>query len=139
MKRIILIIMLFSSVLFAQDITIYPEVPYYHNTLTASNDTIDVSFSHLAALDKNSITDYTISIYTSAGADTVKVYSLSADDLIWCQQSTWDLLADTTSQFIIVSTTPKEYLISDSAPNIVRIISTSNDASTTIFTIQGKK
>lgn len=136
MKKVFLLILFLVSVkTFGQDVYETPNVPYYHDTLTVALDTMDVSFS-----DTKGIVYVSVSCYTTTGTDTVYVYTQSMDGLIWAQQSVLDNVADTSAAFIIISTTPKEFtIINDSQPWKVRLVSTSNDGSTTVFTLNGKR
>jgi hypothetical protein len=136
----ILITLFFIRPILAQDVDPAPDIDttvvfnYFHDSLTVTIDTADVVFPDLLNIDY-----HTISIYTISGADTVNVFTQSTDGLIWSQKALTDLSADTSASFIIVSTVPKEYIISDPQPGKIRIISTSNDGSITVFTLSGKR
>jgi hypothetical protein len=130
---IFLIMLVAVSVSFSQDLNRFPSKLYQKDTLTTAVDTLDVSFN-----SDLYIKDYIITARTLAGADTVQVWLLAQDALTWVQQGVVGLadLADGTQ--IIVSTTAKDYLIADSLPTKIRLISTSNDGSSTVVIVAGR-
>lgn len=136
MKKLIFILFFFTATLFAQDVTKIVTKPFYHDSLTVTRDTIDV---HMP--DYLGIISVSISCYSNAGTDTIKVYTKSLDGLIWCQQRVTDVIADSTSTQIIVGTTPKEYYLTyDVQPTLIRLIMPDAVlASKIYFTINGKK
>jgi hypothetical protein len=145
MKRFLIVsLILISCSVFAQDtdpavdFDVYPAVPFYYDTLTVTNDTMDVDFERLSQTDKDQIVGYTIVAKTISGTDTLNVFTLSRDERFWTQKALTDLSADTTANVFPVTTTAKEFEISDPAPSKIRIISTSNDGSSTLITVSAK-
>lgn len=119
-------LMFCASLLLAQDIDVHPETPYYNNTLTATRDTIDITFDRVDAILKKAIQSYTFTAYTTTGIDTVKIYTLSLDATIWVYKST-----------IIVTTTPIETDIDDPQPYTIRLI-TNDSTANTVFVVAAK-
>ena len=125
MKKIIfaILVLIGSVIVMGQDRTVLPNTPFYKDTLSASRDTIDVLFSDYG--DKET---FTFTAYTTTGTDTVLIYTKSLDGTIWVSKASF-----------AITTTPVEYGIDDPEPTAIRVISTSNDASTTVFVLAGKK
>ena len=133
MKKILFILFI-SGICWSQDLSVIEDnTPYYHDTLTATIDTIDIAFSDL--IPQSYIT---ISCYTTTGTDTIDVYNQSLDGLIWSKVGVNDLTIDTVSTQIIITTTPKEYQIL--SPNVfkTRLITPDHSASI-VFTVNAKK
>ncbi len=117
----------------SQNIFATPSTPFYHDTLTATIDTIDISLP-----DLHDIVYTSISCYTISGTDTFTVYSKSIDDIIWCKQPVLDMIEDTTLAEIIITTTPKEFQLYDPQPWKIRLVCPDHTANT-VFTFNGKK
>jgi hypothetical protein len=137
-KLIFTLILLFLTCdLYAQTNNIDYVVPYgrvyYRFTLTAAIDTADLNF-----LDRNAITYYTITTVSTA-VDTIQVWTLSIDGVTWVQKGIIDLASQSIVTEINATTTAKEFLLIDPQPVKIRLISTSNDASTCTVLISGKK
>lgn len=113
----------------------FSDVWYYRDTLTVAIDTIDIAFVPSSRYSYHTIMAYN----PTSGADTVEVYALSLDGSTWSRRAVTDETTGSTTTAIITSTTPKEWILYDTKPQKVRLISTSNDGSTTIFLLGIKK
>jgi hypothetical protein len=107
---------------------------FYRDTLTATLDTMDIKF-----LSPERFDTYSIVAYTTAGADTVTVCTKTNDDTTWVPCGLADMMDADDTVSIVIGTVAKEYELLTSQPNRIRLVSASNDASTTIFIVQGKK
>lgn len=131
MKKLIYLLAIFCSVALSQTNNINKTVPfavYSTDTLTTSIDTADVFFANS---DKYSY--QTLFIATLSGADTVTVWEQSLDTLSYSQVSLVDKSSGSSVTSIPVSTTPKEYIVFDGWKQKIRLISSSNDGSSTRF------
>jgi hypothetical protein len=135
MKKLLFMLILFITVnLFGQsnNVSVTPYVPFYRDTLTTSLDTMDIKF-------QSGFDYYTISVYTTTGTDTVNVYSKGEGDYaFYVQKALIDLTNNNLVTQIIVSTTPKEYLLQDPGTMYLRLI-TPDASANTVFTVNAKK
>jgi hypothetical protein len=140
MKRsILLFLFIFTGTLYSQsnniNKTISPGKTYARDTLTAAVDTADIS---TASAGEN-FQRWTIQVYTTTGTDTLSVFTKSRDNGFWIQRSLTSMAAGTVVTTIPVTTTPTEFIIIDSEVKFVRLITASDDESTTVFIIDGKR
>lgn len=138
MKKIILLTIWFVffawSYGLAGDVdTIVTVNPYFLDTLTATIDTIDVAF-----MNPQRFSCFTITVKSSAN-DTITVWTPSRDGSLWVQHALVDLSTNLDVASIPATTTQKEYLILDPQPQKIRVISLSDDSSTCIISVAGKK
>ena len=132
MKKMFLLLLVVLP-LMAQDVSVQVGAStFYRDTLTTSIDTVDVNFS-------NNYSYHTLLAFTLSGADTVQIYALSLDGTTWSRHSAVDATDGTNVTQIVASTTPKEYVLFDTKPQTVRLISTSNDGSSTVFVLGTKR
>lgn len=138
MKKYFIALFLIGSLCFGQsdniDVTL-TNVLYHNFTLTTAIDTADIKFTN--AYNKG-YTETSL-VVKSDGVDTLNVYTLSADETQWTQVGVLGLADDTVRTNIISTTTAKEYWLLDSQPKKIRIISTSNDGSTSTVIASVKK
>jgi hypothetical protein len=136
MKKLIFILFFYTFTVFAQDTTVIVTRNYYHDSLTVTRDTVDIQLP-----DYLGIVYVSISCYGTSGVDTIQVYTKSLDNWLWCQQRVTDVINDSTSTYIIVNATAKEYYIThDVQPRYIRFIMPDAVlASKIYFTVNGKK
>lgn len=135
MKQVILTLVLILTVSFAsaQDKTASMGAFYADSLKTAtSRDTVDVMVASPTAYSY-----YTITAYTAADADTAKVWTLSRDNNVWSQHALIDMNSGNTVTQIVGSTTAKEFIVYDSMPVKIRLI-TSDHAASIYFVVAGK-
>jgi hypothetical protein len=137
MKKIfILFLFLLLGKAFAQDVdTVLTWQTSYHDTLTATHDTVDVRFQDA---DQRYMGGFNLFL-VSDGTDTVNVYSESQDGTTWAQTAVYTVANDTALTFyrsIPVSTTSLLYHLLDYYPYKIRIVSTSQDASKTLVILE---
>lgn len=134
MKKLIFLFLL-PVIIYAQDLVVFPKAYYYHDTLNAVIDTVDIGFS-----DDIGRPIRTISAATTTGTDTLEVYSRTLDDRFWVRQSLYDISGtmDTTITEIIVTTEPKEYLVNGYEHWNIRLIMRNRNTGI-LFTIAAKK
>lgn len=132
MKKIIVFLFLFVGISFGQDVTTTMGwgTNSFRDTLTATIDSIKVNGVGGGVV-------YTITAYTTTGTDTVNVYSLPMGYTVWAQKSLTDLVSGDLVTQIIVTTTPKEYIVSD--PNLVSMLLVTPDGSANCVVIVSKK
>jgi len=113
----------------AQDATRNVVGAWTADSLTASQDTLDFVFraQYLRAY-------CSISAYTASGTDTINVYSYTINSSFWVQHALIDLSDNTIVTRIIVTTTPKEFLLVDQGPPRIRLIG-GRDPSTTYLVL----
>jgi hypothetical protein len=138
MKKLILFTILFASIALSQsnnvDTTVASKV-YFRDTLTASIDTIDVLFAN-----PDNWGYHTIMAVNPSGVDTVEVYAKALDGSSnWSRHAVIRAEDDSVRTSIVTSTTAKEWILFGTHPQKVRLISTSEDASTTIILLGVKK
>lgn len=133
MKKLILFLALLITInVFGQDVNTTVYNSYYHDTLTTTIDTMQIKF-------QSGFDYYTISVYTTTGTDTINVYSKGEGNFgIWTQKALIDLSTNSVVPQIIITTTPKEYLLQDPSTMWLQIITPDVSASS-IFTINAKK
>lgn len=136
MKKLICLLLFVWQVGVSQDVdaTVALGVNFYRNTLTATLDTVDVTFTSPAS---QGIGYYTVVAY-STGDDTAQVWILSNDGLTWTQQGMVDLSDNSNDTQIIATTTSKEFVLYDVTPRKIRLITTDHSAALT-FILGGKR
>ena len=138
MKKLIFILLLLPVLAFSQSDNIYTSfgnVGYVSVGLTASLDTADIT----PAGQNGKKFDFITIVAFSSAVDTLQVFTQAKyDTTVWIQKALTDMTLGTTVTTAILSTTKKEWIIQDPQPFRVRIISTSNDASTSTAIVQGK-
>lgn len=136
MKKLFGILLLFCSIGLSQsnniDVTL-SGVKYRLDTLTTAIDTMDVRYG-----PTNQYPSYTITAYTLSGTDTLTVYTKSWNNSFWSQVALVDLSTLSSVTTIAASTTKKEFVIADTSPYAIRVISSSDDGSSTVVLITGK-
>jgi len=131
--NLILLLLLVSFPVFAQDATWTPSVPFQQDTLTETADTLDFVLTNFRGSDF-----YSVVAYTTTGTDSAQIFTLSANSAVWIQQGVIDLSANTTATQIIATTTPKEWVLLDPDPKKIRL--TTEDASASmVIILAGKK
>jgi hypothetical protein len=138
MKKLLSLIFIVPLLAFSQSDNIntsFGNVGYKSVTLTTAIDTADI----LPAGQNGKKFDFITVVGYSSAVDTVQVFTQAKHDTsIWVQKALTDMTSNTTVTTIILSTTKKEWLIVDPQPFRVRLISTSNDGSTSTLITQGK-
>jgi hypothetical protein len=138
MKKIIFLLSVFVGMAFSQsnniDTAVYAKVVSI--TMTATIDTVDINFG---TAYKDKFTSYMITASNASGADTIEVYTKSWDSDVWSQCAVVDLSILSSATTIASSTTRKDFIIANPNPYKIRLISTSNDASTTSIKVTGLK
>ena len=142
MKRainIVLGVMLFASLLQAQSnnisVVVGNDTTYYSCGMTASIDTAEIVFS---TPHKRLFDCYTVTAVSSA-VDSLLVQTLCANGTTWVAMGSVNLFSGAATDTINVTTAAKEYLINDPEPRKIRIISLSDDASTTTAIVTAKR
>jgi hypothetical protein len=107
---------------------------FSRDTLTASVDTADIATGQAGV----NYSRWVIQIYTTTGTDTINVYTKSNDGKYWIQRSLQDQIDNSITSNIIASTTAKEYTVLDSKISTIRLVSASDDASTTVFIVSAE-
>lgn len=138
MKKLIYILLLLPVLALSQSDNIYTSfgnVGYVSVGLTTAIDTADIT----PAGQNGKKFDFITLVAYSSGVDTVQVYTQAKyDTSIWVQKALTDMSSGSLVTTAILSTTKKEWIIQDPQPIRVRLISTSNDASTSTVIVQGK-
>ncbi len=123
----VLSLLLISSIAFSQDTTYTPSTPFCTDTITATSDTLVIH-------PPDEITNVSIIVYATTGADTITVYTKPrGTGAVYTQHGVTDFATDTFSATIITSTTPKEYLIDGVNFDYIELITTDVSASTVFF------
>lgn len=136
MKKLLFLIA-FPLIAFSQSnnvSTSFGNLSYVSQTLTASIDTMDV----VPNSQSKGIYNFITVVANSTAVDTIQVWVLGNDGATWSQNSLIDLNGGTTVTTMILSTTQKEWIINNPQAKQIRLISTSNDASTSTVLVQGK-
>ena len=115
---------------YAQDVSATPIGTYHADSLKTTRDTVDVAFRADLGIGY-----HTITCYTSTGTDTVKIYTKSLDAGYWVQHGVVDASDNSDATQIIISTTPKEFIIYDVQPGSIRITSPGTTAAVFYFTV----
>jgi hypothetical protein len=141
LKRLIALLILglvVASLSFAQSNNLNKTIGTYEyysrDTLTASVDTEDISTGQAGIAFKR----WVIQAYNPTGADTVNVYIKSRDGQFWMPVAVTNTATGATATAIPTTTVGIECIIQSSEVFNVRLVSTSNDASTTVFVVAGK-
>ncbi|MBE3139050.1 MAG: hypothetical protein IMZ53_00540 [Thermoplasmata archaeon] len=142
MKRIIetiLGVMLFVSLLQAQsnniNVVVGNDTTYYSCSLTASIDTAEIAFT---SPHKRLIDSYTITAVSSA-VDSLVIQTLSANGSTWVPMGSVNLFSGAATDTIALTTAVREYLLNDPEPRKIRVISLSDDASTSTAIVTAKR
>jgi hypothetical protein len=139
MKKLFLFVVLICSIGFSQsdniDTTLV-SARVIRATLTTAIDTLIVRYG---SANEPRYSTYTMLAHTTAGADTLQVFTRSWDDSTWSQSGVVRMSDISSVTVADVSTTEKEFIIGTPQPYKIMIISTSNDGSTTIVRLTGKK
>lgn len=132
MKKIIVLLLLFVSIGFAQDVNTTVSQTY-KDTLTATIDTIVVRF-------QSKWDYYTLALQrTSSGTDTVIVQTASFGETYWTTKAIVDLsTGDYITSLYVTATAAKEYIIADADVRAVRLI-TADGSAATEFVLSGRK
>jgi hypothetical protein len=107
-------------------------VDYFSQTMTASIDTLDIIFDL-----KPRPNFYAIAVACSTGADTITVWVQQRDGSTWVQTALIDISDNTSDASMICSTTQKTWILLHPQPKKVRLVSTSDDASSDYVVVQG--
>lgn len=136
MKNLFLMIVLISSFAFTQtnNLDRFPSKLYQKDTLTTSIDTMDVSFNSDLGIES-----YVVTAYCPSGADTLQVYSMMDDNVTWSPRALLSFTSGSAVATLPVSTTVLSGQIYKTGHSKIRIISTSNDGSTTVVIVSGSK
>jgi hypothetical protein len=106
-------------------------VPFYRDTLTSVKDTADIRYGASYA---NMFDTFQLEAKSSA-VDTLTVWVWTADRTSWVQTS---LILEATNAVVTTANCTsswQKWLLIDPAPIKIRVVSTSDDASTTIFIV----
>ncbi len=106
---------------------------YFRDTLTTAIDTMDIAFEFPERFDS-----FEIEALSSA-ADTISVYVQSADAAVWIKQAVIDLSTGGYVTTLNMATAWRAFEIIDPRPNKIRLISASDDGSTCIVIVSGKR
>jgi hypothetical protein len=129
MKKVLLILVISAGMIKAQDVTI-TVMESYKDTLTATLDTMVVYMQ-----TKHEYVS--VSLYTTTGIDTVLVDCMDKFGG-WVNRSLIDLTDAFVYSSMIITTTPKEFLIYD--PEIWAIrFRTADVSASTVFKVFGKR
>lgn len=137
MKKLLFLIA-FPLIAFSQSDNIYKSfgnIGYASIGLTTAIDTADIT----PAGQNGKRFDFITIVAFSSAVDTLQVFTQAKyDTTVWIQKALTDMSSGSLVTTAILSTTKKEWIIQDPQPIRVRIISTSNDASTSTAIVQGK-
>jgi hypothetical protein len=136
MKTLLFILLFVPSLVIAGDIdSTLTTRHWFKDTLTATVDTIDITFSQDY---REMFEEYTIIAWDSTDYDTVNVYTLAEDNATWVLGGLVDLTDNSSDAAIIVTTTPKEFKLNAYDPKRIRLLTPDGEA-TCRFIIAGKK
>ena len=139
MRTIYLILasLILAGVSYAGDIdTAVTSRNHFQDTLTATIDTVDVSFDNAG----EGLNHFSFTVFSTTGADTLDVYTQSADGPTWDKIGMMNLTSGSATALteILSSTTPTLYEILDPLPLKIRFLCTDEESASTVVIYGGK-
>ena len=123
---------------YAGDIdTVVTSRNHFQDTLTATIDTVDVSFDNSG----EGLNHFSFTVFSTTGADTIDVYTQSADGLNWVKIGMMNLTSGSATALtqILSSTTPSLYEILDPSPLKIRFLCLDAGSASSVVIYGGKK
>lgn len=108
---------------------------YTRDTLTASVDTAVIDCAQYGINYQR----WVVQAYATTGTDTLKVAIQSADGQFWITTALTNTATGGTVTTIPLTTTPIECIVQSSDIRKIRLITDSDDASTVVFIVAGKR